>query len=116
MSEHTLYRLADPASLAKASIDGVFEGEALDLADGFIHLSTRDQLAETLETHFSGVTRIALAEIDAGQLGPALKWEKSRGGALFPHVYAPIPFAAIRKIHLMRRGEEAAWQLPEELS
>ncbi|TGY88142.1 DUF952 domain-containing protein [Marinicauda algicola] len=116
MSDDILYRLADPASLARAALDGVFEGEAIDLADGFIHLSTRAQLAGTLESHFSHLTRLALAEIDARELGAALKWEKSRGGELFPHVYGTIPFAAIRTVHLMRRSEDAPWQLPEELS
>lgn len=116
MTEQTLYRLADPASLARASIEGVFDGEALDRADGFIHLSTRGQLAGTLETHFSHVTRAALAEIDAGQLGAALKWERSRDGEMFPHHYGQIAFAAIGKIHLMSRSEDAAWQLPEALT
>lgn len=116
MSETLLYRLADPASLAHAAREGVFEGEALDRADGFIHLSTRDQLAETLETHFSHVERLALAVIDAGALGPMVKWEASRGGERFPHVYGQIPFSAIREIHLMRRSPDTAWQLPEDLA
>lgn len=112
----TLYRFADPASLAAASISGVFEGEALDRADGFIHLSTRDQLAGTLEAHFGGVRHLALAEIEPGALGGTIKWERSRGGELFPHVYGIIPFSAIRAVHLMRRGEDEAWHLPEEFS
>lgn len=112
----TLYRFADPASLALASLSGVFEGEALDRADGFIHLSTRDQLAGTLETHFGAVRHLALAEIDAAALGDTLKWERSRGGELFPHVYGVIAFSAIRAVHLMRRGEDEAWRLPEEFA
>lgn len=112
----TLYRFADPASLAAASMSGVFGGEALDRADGFIHLSTRDQLAGTLEAHFGGVRHLALAGIDADALGDSLKWERARGGALFPHVYGDIPFSAIRAIHLMRRGEDEAWRLPEDFA
>jgi beta-hydroxylase len=111
-----IYRFADPAALAASSVSGAFEGEAVDARDGFIHCSTRDQLAGTLAAHFAGVDRIALAEIDAGALGDALKWERSRDGETFPHVYGPIPFAAIRSIHLMHRDADGAWRLPEELA
>lgn len=62
----------------------------VDQTDGFIHFSTADQLAETLSKHFSGATPLVLLAYAVDDLGAALKWEPSRGGALFPHLYAPL--------------------------
>ncbi len=75
--------------------DGVFLGAPVDLADGFIHMSTADQLEETLAKHFSGQSGLVIAEIDLSAFGEKLKWEVSRGGALFPHLYAPLPYRAV---------------------
>lgn len=75
--------------------DGQFAGAPVDLADGYIHMSTADQLGETLAKHFAGQTGLVIAEIDLGGFGDALRWEPSRGGALFPHLYAPLPLAAV---------------------
>ena len=111
-----IYRFADPAALAMAAASGAYEGEAFDKADGFIHVSARGQLEGTLATHFQGVDRIALAVIDAEALGDAVKWETSRGGEKFPHVYAPIPFDAVRSVHILKRGEDGGWRLPDELA
>lgn len=110
-----IYRIADPAALAAASLSGAYEGEAHDKADGFIHASTLEQLADTLQLHYADAERLAVAEIEVSALGETLKWEASRGGALFPHVYGSIPFAAICGIHLIRRDEDGAWRLPPEL-
>lgn len=112
----TIYRIAAPDALAEAAASGAYEGEAHDKADGFIHASTREQLAGTLMTHYPEARRLAVAEIDAAALGATLKWEKSRGGEPFPHVYAPIPWTAVRAVHLIRRGEEDEWRLPQELT
>ncbi|MCB1396547.1 MAG: DUF952 domain-containing protein [Rhodobacter sp.] len=62
-------------------------GAPIDLSDGYIHLSTAQQVAETAARHFAGVSDLVLVAVDADRLGPALKWEPSRGGALFPHLY-----------------------------
>ena len=62
----------------------------MDLADGFIHFSAADQAPETARRHFAGVENLLLVAVDAGALGAALRWEPSRGGALFPHLYAPL--------------------------
>jgi uncharacterized protein (DUF952 family) len=69
---------------------GESAGAPVDLADGFIHFSTADQVAETARRHFAGATDLILAAFDAEALGPTLLWEPSRGGALFPHLYAPL--------------------------
>lgn len=115
MTQDVIYRFADPAVLGAAAMSGQFEGEAHDARDGFIHCSSRDQLEGTLTAHFTGVDRIALAVIDTKALDDSLKWEKSRGGELFPHIYGALPFAAIRSVHLLRRDDEGHWRLPEEL-
>jgi beta-hydroxylase len=111
-----IYRIADPAALAAASLSGAYEGEAHDKADGFIHASTLDQLADTLQIHYAEAERLGVAEIEVSALGDTLKWEKSRGGELFPHIYGPVPFSAIIGVHLIKRDEEGAWRLPPELS
>jgi beta-hydroxylase len=84
---------------------GHFAGAPIDLSDGFIHLSAADQVAGTLEKHFAGQSGLILAEIELVRLGDAVKWEPSRGGALFPHVYAPIPLSAVLSARPMNAGD-----------
>ena len=74
---------------------GTFAGAPVDLADGYIHLSAEDQVAGTLEKHFAGQAGLVLATIDLAMLGDIVRWERSRGDALFPHVYGPLPLAAV---------------------
>ncbi|MBC2777781.1 DUF952 domain-containing protein [Parasphingopyxis marina] len=81
--------------------DGVFRGAPIDLKDGFIHLSTAEQLEETLALHFADQTGLVIAEIDPAPFGDALRWEASRGGQLFPHLYADLPLSAV-KVHSRR--------------
>jgi uncharacterized protein (DUF952 family) len=85
--------------------EGCFLGAPVDVADGYIHMSTADQLEETLAKHFAGQQGLVVAEIDLSGFGDALKWEVSRGGALFPHLYAPLPLDAI--IGTLDRNMEA---------
>lgn len=75
--------------------DGRFAGAPVDLADGYIHMSTADQLNGTLKKHFSGQAGLVIAEIDLLALGETVRWEISRGGALFPHLYAVLPMSAV---------------------
>lgn len=86
-----LYKICTRAEWRAAEAAGVFEGSALDRADGFVHLSTRAQVEETARRHFAAQDDLVLVELDADQLGPALRWEPSRGGDLFPHLYGPLP-------------------------
>jgi beta-hydroxylase len=111
-----IYRIAMPDALAAAATAGAYEGEAHDKADGFIHCSTRQQLAGTLMAHYAEASRLAVAEIDAAALGDTLKWEKSRGGESFPHVYGVIGWDSVRAVHLIRRGDDGDWRLPSELT
>ena len=91
----TAYKILTADQWVQFQADGAFHGAPIDLADGYIHMSTADQLDETLSKHFVGQSGLVIAEIDLGSFGDALKWEASRGGALFPHLYAPLPMTAV---------------------
>jgi uncharacterized protein (DUF952 family) len=95
MSESIAFKILTADQWATFERDGEFTGAPVDLADGYIHLSTADQLEETLAKHFAGQTGLVIAEIDLAGFGDALKWEVSRGGALFPHIYGVLPRASV---------------------
>jgi uncharacterized protein (DUF952 family) len=91
----TIYKIC-PASLwQEARRAGLFRGAPVDERDGFIHFSTAAQVAETAMKHFAGAADLVLVAVDAGALDAALKWEPSRGGELFPHLYGALPLAAV---------------------
>ena len=85
-----LYKIIDAAAWGEAVAGGRFSGAAIDLRDGYIHLSTSVQAKETARLHFAGVSNLLLVAIDEHTLAQDLKWEPSRGGQLFPHVYGVI--------------------------
>jgi uncharacterized protein (DUF952 family) len=85
-----IYKILSRAEWEAAKVAGQFEGSAVDLADGFIHLSTADQAQETAAKWFKGQADLVLLGVEAEGLGGDLKWEASRGGALFPHLYRPL--------------------------
>ena len=91
----TAFKILTAAEWAGFQAEGRFEGSAVDLADGFIHLSAADQVGGTLARYFAGQSGLALVEIDLTTLGEAVRWEESRGGALFPHVYGILPIGAV---------------------
>jgi uncharacterized protein (DUF952 family) len=91
------YKILTADQWARFQSEGIFTGAPVDLADGYIHMSTADQLDETLAKHFAGQTGLVIATIDLTQLNDALKWEASRGGALFPHYYGALPISAVIK-------------------
>jgi uncharacterized protein (DUF952 family) len=96
-----IYKILPRAEWDAATATGRFDGSAIDLKDGFIHFSAGDQWAETLRLHFAGQQGLVLVAVDADRLGDALKWELSRGGALFPHLYGPLdPALAVSVIPL----------------
>jgi len=95
-----IYKICDD-SLWQAAVEaGAFEGAEIDLADGYIHFSTAPQMRETAAKHFAGRAGLILIAVEAEALGEALKWEPSRGGDLFPHLYRAL------------RVDEAAWTEP----
>jgi uncharacterized protein (DUF952 family) len=90
-----IYKLLSQAEWAHALALGRFEGSEVDLADGYIHFSTAAQAQETAARWFAGRSDLMLLSVEAEGLGAALKWEPSRGGDLFPHLYAPLAVDAV---------------------
>ncbi|MCB5945096.1 DUF952 domain-containing protein [Acidocella sp. KAb 2-4] len=88
-----------------------FPGAPVDIADGYIHLSTTAQLDETLRKHFAGQAGLVIAAIDLTALGGALRWEVSRGGQLFPHVYGALRWSHVRA-HMPLAWENGRARLP----
>jgi len=86
-----IYKILPATEWAAAEAAGVFTGSAVDLADGYIHFSDASQARETAVKWFVGQTGLVLVAFEAEALGSRLKWEPSRGGALFPHLHAPLP-------------------------
>lgn len=91
-----IYKILPRSLWQEAEEQGVFKGAPVDLADGFIHFSSADQVRETAARHFAGQPDLLLAAFDSGLFGDALKWEPSRGGDLFPHLYGELdPASAV---------------------
>ena len=87
------WKLVDQTEWVSALETGAYAGSTVDLADGYIHMSSAAQLPETARRHYARRTNLVLVKVDLRPLGEALKWEASRGGDLFPHLYAPLPTA-----------------------
>lgn len=94
MNNRWIYHLSRRADWARAKDRGQYEGSTEDRVDGFLHFSTATQVVESARKHRAGETGLVLLEVDAQALGDALKWEPSRGGDLFPHLYGPLPVDA----------------------
>jgi uncharacterized protein (DUF952 family) len=92
----TIYKICERASWLLAEQTRTYRGSAADARDGFIHFSTAAQLAGTMAKHFAGQHELLLVAVDADALGASLKWEPSRGGELFPNLYAALPLTAVR--------------------
>ncbi len=91
---------------------GVFKGAPVDIADGYIHLSTSAQLTETVDKHFAGQDGMHVVAVDLEALGDAVKWEASRGGQLFPHIYGQLPLSAAVAYGPLERHADGAVKLP----
>ena len=90
-----IYKITEEAAWRAAGEAGIFHGAPVDLADGFIHFSTEEQVRETAAKHFAGRAGLVLIAVEEAVLGDALRYEVSRGGALFPHLYAPLDPASV---------------------
>ena len=103
MADQLVFKILPEKAWFGACKSGAFAGSSDDIRDGFIHLSAAHQLAGTLAKYFHGQTDLVLVAYRTKVLGPALRWEPSRGGDLFPHLYAPLPTASAlwqRPLHL----------------
>jgi uncharacterized protein (DUF952 family) len=106
------YKILTAEQMAALLRDGSFAGSPVDLADGYIHLSTAEQLTETADRHFAGQGDLHVAAVDLEALGAAVKWEPSRGGQLFPHVYAPLALGAVTAHGPLTRDDRGRVRLP----
>lgn len=95
---HLIYKVCAASEWGEAVATGAYRGSAVDLRDGFIHFSTGAQLAETLRRHFAGQRDLVLVAVDPGDLGFRLRWEPSRGGDLFPHLYGELAVSLARQV------------------
>jgi uncharacterized protein (DUF952 family) len=102
----TIYKICPAALWRAAERAGVFRGSEVDFRDGFIHFSTAAQAAVTAARHFVGQRDLVLIAVEAAALGARLKWEPSRGGALFPHLYGPLDLAAVRRVDPLPLGPD----------
>jgi len=108
----TAYKVLTTDEMARLEADGRFDGSPADLRDGYIHLSTLDQLPGTLDKHYAGRTDLHLAEVDLEAAGPALRWEKARGGDQFPHLYGPLLLETVIAYGPIERGPDGAVKPP----
>jgi uncharacterized protein (DUF952 family) len=107
-----IFKICPESLWGEAESAGVFHGAPVDLQDGFIHFSTAEQAAETAAKHFAGQTGLLLVAVDAEALGEALRYEVSRGGALFPHLYASLPLSAVRWVAPLALDEDGRHVFP----
>jgi uncharacterized protein (DUF952 family) len=101
-----IYKILPRADWALAQGAGRFEGSAVDRQDGFIHFSTAAQAQETARRHFAGQADLVVLEVEADDLGAALRWEPSRGGELFPHLYGPLDAQKVRGVRDAPLGDD----------
>jgi uncharacterized protein (DUF952 family) len=107
-----IFKICPTPLWREAERRGVFRGSELDVRDGFIHFSTAAQAVETAAKHFAGQRDLVLVNVDAGRLGDRLKWERSRGGALFPHLYGELDLAAVTAVDPLPLGADGAHKFP----
>lgn len=111
----TIYKIVPRKLWHAAAETGEFEGAPVDLADGYIHFSTANQLAETAARHFAGQDDLLLVAVDADALGDDLRYEPSRGGDLFPHLYATLRIGAVRWVKPLPLGADGGHVLPDPI-
>ncbi|NEW86897.1 MULTISPECIES: DUF952 domain-containing protein [Rhodopseudomonas] len=109
----TIYKICDAAAWRDAERAAVYRGSADDARDGFIHFSTAPQLAGTLARHYAGKADLKLIAVDAAALGDGLRWEPSRGGELFPHLYGELPISAVTGVHDLATRPDGSHLVPE---
>jgi len=108
----TAYKVLTAEQMATLE-GGAFAGAPIDLADGYIHLSTAAQLTETVDKHFAGQSDLHVAAVDLDALGDAVTWEESRGGQLFPHLYGgPLLLETVIAYGPLTRADDGSVALP----
>ena len=108
-----IYKICPASAWREAERQGVFRGSPVDVSDGYIHLSTASQVAETARKHFAGQTGLFLIAVDVDALGNALRWERSRNDELFPHLYGELDLGAVTSVHSMGTRSDGSHEVPE---
>ena len=109
----TIYKICTAAEWRDAKRAGLYRGSAVDHRDGYIHFSTAEQTTETAAKHFAGQNDLVLVSVDAAALDDRLKWEPSRDGALFPHLYGELDLAAVRRVDPLPLDESGCYVFPQ---
>lgn len=112
----TIYKVTTLELWERGQADGILPPSPIDVTDGYMHLSTAEQLRETLRLHFAGKGDLVLAAVTVDAVSDALKWEPSRGGALFPHLFAPLPMEAISAHHVISVDVNGVSDVPAEIA
>lgn len=112
MNETTAYKVLIAEEMAALERDGRFDGSEADQTDGYIHLSTAAQLDGTVDKHFAGRDDLHVAAVDLGALDEELRWEPSRSGDLFPHLYGPLLLDTVVAYGPLERGDDGQVKLP----
>lgn len=107
-----IYKIIPLPLWNEAKRAGIFHGSEVDLRDGYIHFSTAGQAAETAAKHFTGQRDLVLLHVEADRLGDKLVWEPSRGGALFPHLYAPLDISLVLRADPLPLGDDGRHVFP----
>jgi uncharacterized protein (DUF952 family) len=107
-----IYKICPRALWREAEAAGRFTGAPIDHRDGYIHLSTAAQVAETAARHFAGQRDLLLVAVEAEALGPDLRYEPSRGGDAFPHLYAALPLSAVVAVDALPLAEDGRHRFP----
>ena len=107
-----IFKICDRTDWEAAERTGVYAGSGKDRADGFLHFSSDAQLAGTLERHYADAGNLVLVAVEADELEEALKWEISRGGEKFPHLYSALPVSMVKWTAELQRGEDGSFVLP----
>jgi uncharacterized protein (DUF952 family) len=108
-----IYKITTTALFNAAQRSGILAGMPVDIADGYMHFSTAGQLPKTLSLHFAGQADLMLIAVRTADAAADLKWEASRGGALFPHLYAPLPVSRIAWSAPISVAVDGSCDLPE---
>jgi uncharacterized protein (DUF952 family) len=110
-----IYKICPRTLWQAAEKAGCFDGAPVDLADGYIHFSSGEQVRETAARYFSGVDDLLLITVDAVALGEKLRWEPSRGGVLFPHLYGSLPMSAVLNVVPLPLGPDGTHVFPADI-
>ncbi len=110
----TIYKLVTQSEWNEAEKAGVFRGSTLDKADGFIHLSAKDQTRQTAALYFADQSDLLLVSVDPASLGDTLRWEESRDGRLFPHVYGFIEMTSVLDAQPLPLDADGKHQFPSD--